>query len=807
MNCPLLKRIVAGVSAFSLFFTTCLLDVTSFPASAAANPPAIEIGQTVHFDQEGVFRLTFASGSFDVTENYNNIRQFLWDSQKEAVQIDLGKSTIRVIPLNLAELETANVSHIPIGREDPRYINMVVANVGEGYIGLSYPLPNSQGPFQVKHINQNDIVTWIHGQDGQYIAINSNSVSPIQISSEVPTDIEVPGGAPNANLTDAAIFAWQEFIALNWPNKELNSGSFQRETPNTSAKFGESFSSSLNEPLAWETLPNKVEIFPGVGSQTIGDITFSNSPWANTILGGTLPPDFDNLGAPAYYDVYSKQNGSSIGPCNSYYSSSDAWVNLDESNEIGEANMFAGVVPPEGSPNSGAYGNQQFAYLAKAGRNEYNYVKSKGWNLGNAKPGSNFNTAKANTQNYMMANLNYPQPSDNSEPYVSLPYNTIEVKSGWRRLTGNEATNSFHTAPVRYYTTENAQVCYVQEDAGKWGMAALHIIQKTPSAPYFIFATFSQADNIVDQNGNPVEDENGRYIGASNVTPTTPQINPDTPGQPSAQEVNETPATGTGYASGTADISKWQSFRDNGDLPQEHQSTNQQLYYTNIGSSGYSGDSPPPTPIAVNKRQNPIPDEVIAVNQAAHDAIRAYNQANGISDSPWLHYKLVNVQWKPLTKDTPGSIYTKDDAATYYLANEILETDFNLQFFSGQFQPELPKPGNSDCQTSEKYKNFLLITDYAADENNPCASTGNKFKYNGQYANTFYAAHNMNKGQGFNMGGCMGCHGVAANSGADFSFILNSAGFLQKPEEIANPEANDFRLKLILEGIGAFTEK
>jgi hypothetical protein len=51
--------------------------------------------------------------------------------------------------------------------------------------------------------------------------------------------------------------------------------------------------------------------------------------------------------------------------------------------------------------------------------------------------------------------------------------------------------------------------------------------------------------------------------------------------------------------------------------------------------------------ICVNRRDNDIPLEVIEANQNAHDAIKAYLQQNGIAASPWLSYKLVNVQYFP----------------------------------------------------------------------------------------------------------------------------------------------------------------
>ena len=37
----------------------------------------------------------------------------------------------------------------------------------------------------------------------------------ISVNATFPSDI--PNGAPGATLQQAAAFAWQEFIALNWP--------------------------------------------------------------------------------------------------------------------------------------------------------------------------------------------------------------------------------------------------------------------------------------------------------------------------------------------------------------------------------------------------------------------------------------------------------------------------------------------------------------------------------------------------------------------------------------------------------------
>ena len=87
------------------------------------------------------------------------------------------------------------------------------------------------------------------------------------ITSQLPPDIS--GGAGNATITDAAIFAWQEFIALNWPAVPQTgiSGSNTRGMPDNSKKFGTDSSgpNQANQPVVWETLRGKVETFPGVG--------------------------------------------------------------------------------------------------------------------------------------------------------------------------------------------------------------------------------------------------------------------------------------------------------------------------------------------------------------------------------------------------------------------------------------------------------------------------------------------------------------------------------------------------------------
>jgi len=97
--------------------------------------------------------------------------------------------------------------------------------------------------------------------------INDAAAQSIAISWNLPPDI--PGGAGNATITDAAVFAWQEFIALNWPAAKQTgvSGSNTRGVPDTNKNFGADSSGAdqANQPVVWETYRGKVETFPGVG--------------------------------------------------------------------------------------------------------------------------------------------------------------------------------------------------------------------------------------------------------------------------------------------------------------------------------------------------------------------------------------------------------------------------------------------------------------------------------------------------------------------------------------------------------------
>lgn len=514
----------------------------------------------------------------------------------------------------------------------------------------------------------------------------------ISVSPVLPKDI--PGGAPNATLTKAAFFAWQEFIALNWPAVPQTGKPGTREKADTTQKFG---APDYDGPLAWHTYRGKVEIFPGTGvppggtSQVVNGVTVLKRLPNGAGYGYDYPP------------TYNYQNGA-ISPASGTPSKSTPWINLDENSQIGLNNIYAGIA----AANTGPLGNQ-ILFLAKANRTEFDYIAPKGWWDSSIVP---FTATAKYIAKYKKDPRSNPPPG--VQQLVSLPSGTVELKSAWRKLAPTEDASRFYTTKVRYYVKgKGGTIQYVDDTLA---LVGLHIIQKTPTAPYFIFATFEQADNITDANGNPVEDVNGNFIG----TPA-----PATPLTPNIVSNNATATTAQTFTPTTSNVTNAQG----------------QLNYSNVPNQGLTTGT-----ILVNQRQHPMSSEIIVANETAHSVIADYMKNNfpPNTTSPWAYYKLISVQWRPIAGKVPGQTYTEKNAATYYQANSTIETDYNLQVFSGQFFPGLPN------YPQQQYAN--TITDYNSD--------GTPFK------NVAYNSRD------YNMGGCMGCHGNAQHGGADFSFIL-----------------------------------
>ncbi|MCG2641084.1 MULTISPECIES: hypothetical protein [Bradyrhizobium] len=561
----------------------------------------------------------------------------------------------------------------------------------------------------------------------------------IAVSASVPNELNPPfvqgppstGGAPAASPEQASAFAWQEFIALNWPAGPQTGEPGQREAPSSTCKFGDP--SPDCKLLVWQTMRGKAEIFPGDSNPPHG---YSGST-AATSWG------YDSL--PAYNYVLP------VLACDSRQSNDPTpWINLDETDQITLDNMYAGVVNPSSSPGNSS--PQLIRFLAKANRSQYVYV------AGNSDPNNFMNQwwnqippdVVAATKAYLAKNE--ASPTAGSKTLVSLPDGTIEVKAGWRPLNNAEiGSGRFQTQTVRFYENGSGGPCY--RDAS-WGLVALHIIQKTPSAPYFIYATFEQADNILTADGKPIEDVDGNIQQPEPATATTPQVCLVDPQPP----MSSPPPVELTSKLGTVILTSDPATCKPAPTASYCGSPGSQLYYRNA-TFPPTNNQPSDGNICVNKRDNAIPPYAIAANAQAHAAITAYLKQNNFTTAPALYYKLVNVQYFPYDKipnpNLPnGSLYTAQPpyaatnpaASSYYQANIVVETNRSLQFFAGGLSPNISTEWNQD---------------------------GSPHK-NSYYGGKFY-----------NMGGCMGCHGSQgqnpAGSAGDFSVIL-ARGSVTLPE-------------------------
>jgi hypothetical protein len=620
--------------------------------------------------------------------------------------------------------------------------------------------------------------------------------TPIQPLPDIPG----PGGAPRATNKDAAYYAWQEFIAVNWGNVPVTGKAAKstapgaREVADRTVLFGQpAKTGTANYPaLVWESTRHRSEIYTGTTDVPHGYVPDAKVSWGYNSSPGYVYPG----------STVNPSSGTPVQPgINPAFT---PFVNLDETSQIGLCTMYSGTPSAVADP-----GNFVF-FMAKGNYQEYGYIGSRGW-YNTAKIGSTSQVTvaapnvRSNTSGYIVINGKFPAPNQldgttNPGKYLSFPTGTMEFKAAFRVATATEAAayaagqsipGGYHAAPIRYYTQPVANGPFVYVDT-IGVLLSLHIIHKTPSAPYFIFATFEHQDDVVGPNGKPVEDADGN-LNANAFMTTPPAAPPAGYVYPSAG----TPPTGQYLIDATSpnvfeQTSKFllgaTSVTTQMFMPSPTKNagpvSSSQSYYQNTRSSTGStpaSQSPDPTKsyLTVNRRRFSIPqDPIISVNQDVHGLISQYGYKDKKKDNVWLHYKLVNVQWIPsgnAVQKTPGLLYgdTSQGARpliapeSFYLSNSLVETNMVLSAFSGQF--------NLNAGDGLNITDFYFQSQVYTDANGPSSVTKN-------VGNPFYNVYTQ--GGPYNMGGCMGCHGnTTVNSGSDANFILTAAPFTPAPVE------------------------
>jgi len=173
--------------------------------------------------------------------------------------------------------------------------------------------------------------------------------------------------------------------------------------------------------------------------------------------------------------------------------------------------------------------------------------------------------------------------------------------------------------------------------------------------------------------------------------------------------------------------------------------------YVNFLASATNANTPYPalTSAIPVTRQQSYP---LATTAAATSGVYSQLPASSV----WRNYRLIGTQF--YTNTTAGASESTYNQP-FYLANLVVETNNGLQNFQG-----LPP-------------NVTPVSTYS----NPPNNTNS---FNPGLQNVSY------NGSPYNMGGCMGCHGVAQLKGSNFSFVLldgqNGAG-IDTQEDIDIP--------------------
>lgn len=369
---------------------------------------------------------------------------------------------------------------------------------------------------------------------------------------KVPHDVQFAKDSGQVKLSQ---FAWQEFIALNWPsNYGTVNNEFTRGKPDTSKSVKKFLSPPNTGQLVWQTYKHRVEMYPKDSSK--------------------FNPEFNS--APQYFYKLTDKKGNgqkSITGLNSTIplrNVNTIFNNLDETSELNLCAVFVDGDPDapgaKNHPNAGIASGlpgapRRMIYEAKGNRDMFDYIKNNNLYDSITRVKKIANTGVAiKTLGKGAVYLKNPSSETIVFPFGDTKKNgaegSIEVKATWRQLTLKEyKSGRYLTAPILYYRSKvikkdtitfydivKAKPVYKNSKLVSlpYGLVGLHIIHKTVNFPSYVFATFEQVDNLskiiepkntlfyYNRNSNPSVNPEKQYAYRANaISSKTEQVNAD----------------------------------------------------------------------------------------------------------------------------------------------------------------------------------------------------------------------------------------------------------------------------------------
>ncbi|MGB8191892.1 MAG: hypothetical protein WCF67_08240 [Chitinophagaceae bacterium] len=258
----------------------------------------------------------------------------------------------------------------------------------------------------------------------------------INFNNQVPGDL-----AAFNNQSQVDCFAWQEFIALNWP-------------VDTSAYFGAPGDYSL---VSWETyIPKNVLFQPG----------------------GVPPPKWGTLVSPQYAAKFKTQK---------LLLNTTKTKLLTFTTKFADTDSTAGLNPDQAAPFGkpswlGAQNKTNVWYEVMLNKDYYDFVVKNGY----------YNAITQHDSVIKGTPINFPQGVYNGA------VGAIELKAAWMEVDNISSTKwtryKLSKAVVFDSTSGKLRTTTV-------ALVGLHILHKTQNQPTWVWATFEHTDNVPDIDG------------------------------------------------------------------------------------------------------------------------------------------------------------------------------------------------------------------------------------------------------------------------------------------------------------------